>query len=81
MPTQPQLQVYHHLVIFSNFVYTDDAVAYDNLQNHESVKHLQRYVNEFVGRHNVRALDTRDQMAFVALALEGRRLKWKELIS
>ena len=46
-----------------------------------SVKHLQKYVNEFVGRHNIRTLDTMDQMAFVALALVGRRLKWKELIS
>ena len=46
-----------------------------------SVKHLQKYVNEFVGRHNIRTLDTLDQMAFVALALVGRRLKWKELIS
>ena len=46
-----------------------------------SVKHLQKYVNEFVVRHNIRTLDTMDQMAFVALALVGRKLKWKELIS
>ena len=46
-----------------------------------SFKHLQRYVDEFAGRHNIRELDTIDQMAFVAMALVGRRLKWKDLIS
>ena len=31
-----------------------------------SAKHLQRYVNEFSGRHSVRELDTLDQMGVVA---------------
>ena len=30
-----------------------------------SAKHLQRYINEFAGRHNVRSLDTMAQMAFI----------------
>ena len=28
-----------------------------------SAKHLQRYINEFAGRHNFRDLDTIDQMS------------------
>ena len=31
-----------------------------------SVKHLDRYVQEFAGRHNIRGLDTIDQMRQVA---------------
>ena len=46
-----------------------------------SPKHLGRYVNEFSGRHNVREMDTIDQMAFLAKGMAGKRLKYKELIS
>ncbi len=44
-----------------------------------SAKHLQRYVNEFSGRHNVRGLDTADQMNRVAHGLAGKRLSYKDL--
>ena len=44
-----------------------------------SEKHLQRYVNEFSGRHNIRDLDTIDQMASVAAGMVGRRLMYKHL--
>ncbi len=44
-----------------------------------SVDHLGRYVNEFSGRHNVRNMDTIDQMAYVAEHMVGKRLKYKEL--
>ena len=44
-----------------------------------SEKHLQRYVNEFAGRHNIRSLDTIDQMASVAKGMDGKRLTYKEL--
>ena len=96
-------------------VYTDDASAYDGLENREAVKHsvseyvrgahtngvesfwsmlkrahkgtfhklsakhLQRYVNEFAGRHNIRSLDIR-QMEHIA-AMVGKRLMYRDLVS
>ena len=99
-------------------VYTDDASAYDGLENREAVrhsvaeyvrgqahtngvesfwsmlkrahkgtfhklsaKHLQRYVNEFAGRHNIREMDTIRQMEHVVAAMVGRRLMYRDLIS
>ncbi len=44
-----------------------------------SEKHLQRYVNEFSGRHNIRSLDTIDQMGQVVRGMEGKRLRYREL--
>ena len=46
-----------------------------------SPKHLNRYVREFAGKHNLRHLDTRDQMAMVAAALVGKRLLHRDLIA
>ena len=46
-----------------------------------SPKHLQRYVNEFAGRHNIREAGTLAQMAFVAAKLAGRRLTYARLIA
>ena len=97
-------------------VYTDEALAYQGLPNHETVKHsvgeyvngqastngmesfwatlkrgyygtyhkmsrkhLQRYVNEFAGRHNIRDLDTLEQMALLAQGFVGRRLTYADL--
>ncbi len=45
-----------------------------------SPKHLQRYVNEFAGRHNIRELDTIDQMAVITSRLDGKFLPYRELI-
>ena len=44
-----------------------------------SFKHLQRYVNEFAGRHNLRRLNTKAQMTQVVAAMVGRRLMYREL--
>ena len=44
-------------------------------------KHLQRYVSEFAGRHNIRDRDTIDQMIATAAGLVGKRLQYRELIS
>ena len=46
-----------------------------------SKKHLHRYVAEFAGRHNVRPLDTIDQMKRLAADMEGKRLTYKALIA
>lgn len=46
-----------------------------------SPKHLGRYVNEFSGRHNVRELDTIEQMGFLVKGMAGKRLAYKELVS
>lgn len=45
-----------------------------------SAKHLQRYVDEFVGRHNVRHLDTEQQMEQAAKGMIGKRLAYKDLV-
>ncbi len=44
-----------------------------------SPKHLQRYVNEFAGRHNLRNLDTIEQMAVIARGLDGKLLRYATL--
>ncbi len=46
-----------------------------------SAKRLGRYVQEFVGRNNIRDLDTIDQMAAMAWRFEGRRLTCAALIA
>ena len=41
---------------------------------------MHRYVNEFAGRHNVRSLDTLDQMKLLAKSMVGKRLRSQDLI-
>ena len=46
-----------------------------------SPKHLQRYVNEFATKHNIRESDTIDQMSLIVAGLIGRRLLYRSLIA
>ncbi len=45
-----------------------------------SRKHLQRYVDEYAGRHNNGPLTTVDQIAKVIKGSSGKRLRYEELI-
>ena len=55
--------------------------GYHGTYHHMSEKHLNRYVGEFSGRHNIRNADTIDQMARIALGMVGKRLTYQSLIS
>lgn len=44
-----------------------------------SFKHLHRYVNEFVARHNLRRWGTKAQMTQVVFAMIGQRLMYRDL--
>ena len=46
-----------------------------------SHKHLDRYVGQFVGKHNLREMDTVDQMGSVAVGMVGRRITYRDLIA
>ena len=55
--------------------------GYHGVYHRMSEKHLQRYVNEFAGRHNMREMDTIDQMRHVVAGMIGKRLMYKELVA
>ena len=55
--------------------------GYYGVYHKMSPKHLQRYVTEFAGRHNIRDLDTLLQMSVIAHGMEGKRLHYKDLIA
>ena len=46
-----------------------------------SPKHLHRYLDEFEGRQNVRENDTIDQLGAMVEGMEGKRLRYRELIA
>ncbi|MDE0415307.1 MAG: IS1595 family transposase [bacterium] len=55
--------------------------GYHGTFHHLSEKHLGRYVAEFAGRNNIRDMDTIDQMAFLARAIVGKRLRYVDLVA
>ncbi|MCY3725011.1 MAG: IS1595 family transposase [Rhodobacteraceae bacterium] len=46
-----------------------------------SPKHLQRYVDEFVGRHNLRGCDTEEMMKTLFTQMRGKKLTYRDLIT
>ena len=55
--------------------------GYKGIYHRMSGKHLQRYINEFAGRYNIRDLATLKKMALVAIGLFGKRLRRKDLVA
>ena len=55
--------------------------AHKGVYHKISAKHLQRYVDEFAGRHGVREQATLDQMQSVVAGMVGKRLMYRELVA
>lgn len=53
--------------------------AHKGIYHKMSPKHLDRYVQEFSGRHNIRDVDTLTQMGLVVQGLEGKQLTYADL--
>ena len=54
--------------------------AHKGIYHKMSPKHLQRYVDEFSGRHNLRQYDTQDMMRIVFTKMAGKHLPYQALI-
>ena len=46
-----------------------------------SPKHLNRHVTAFAGKHNLREIDTSDRLAEIAIRLDGKQLRYRDLIA
>ena len=55
--------------------------AHKGVYHKISPKHLDRYVQQFAGKHNLRDADTLAQMAAVVASLVGQRLLYRDLIA
>ena len=49
--------------------------------HHVSPKHTERYAVEFAGRHNDREADTADQITHLVKGMDGKRLRYSDLIA
>lgn len=89
---QPSL---HYYVLHSRGQYVSADVWTNGMESHwamlkrgyvgtyhkMSPEHLQRYANEFSGRHNDRTLDTEEQMVKMIRMMEGKTLSYASLIA
>ena len=55
--------------------------GYHGVYHKMSLEHLDRYVREFSGRHNIRTEDTTEQMTAIARGLSKKRLRYADLIA
>ena len=55
--------------------------AHKGVYHKISAKHLQRYVDEFAGRHGIRERNTIDQMDAVVAGMVGKRLVYRDLVA
>ncbi len=55
--------------------------AHQGVYHKLSVKHLQRYVDSFAAKRNIRDADTADQMAAVVASMFGRDITYDKLIA
>ena len=55
--------------------------AHKGVYHKMSHKHLNRYVQEFAGRHGIRERDTLDQMRAIVAGMIGKRLMYQSLIA
>jgi transposase-like protein len=55
--------------------------GYKGTYHQMSAKHIERYVTEFAGRHNVRGCDTIVQMTMLAKGMDGKRLRYNDLVA
>ena len=51
--------------------------GYQGTYHKMSPKHLERYINEFSGRHNVREADTIEQMETAFIHMIGKHLAYR----
>ena len=55
--------------------------GYHGTYSHWSAKHTHRYLDEFTGRFNARSRDTVDQMVGIARGMQGKRLRYQDLVA
>ena len=54
--------------------------AYHGVYHHVSKKHLNRYVAQFAGKHNLRDYDTETQMQHIVAGMVGRKVLYRDLV-